>query len=388
MKEEAITHHIGYMTGDKGLVSTNTIDSELSDRLHNWVAPFADLSSRLNYEIVTRNYRDLRGILQTMARVNRMVGYGERRVDNGKMLILSSWSSYLNSCRMYIDSTRSTWSRRYGAKSTAVSDFDSLLSNLYDTIFGYRFCYKLRNLLQHVEMDGLSVTFTTEARSPVQSVTISRDVLLGSYDSWGTVKNDIEEAGDVIDLTPLFAEAQVAHRKIERFVLIRTIEEMGSKLPELLTIARSASAPLGSTAMHFTLPDNITTSDAGDFKISMTPLPPIDSLEKIATAIEQGTVDTLVTLEPEERDDASSDAVSAVDGPMAGWAFEVLLAALADDQSQLRSSFSLAVQNQDVAVKAVSALINVSNVLLHEVALLTGPSTELALSRHLKPPNE
>lgn len=99
--------------------------------------------------------------------------------------------NYLSSSRTFIDYLSKMFKQR--KQENKLKDF---LSNIYDNHFSYRFYYKLRNYSQHI---GLPLTWFSVNVSELKNnqLIFAYDIsfLLSDYDSWSTVKIDLEKFG-------------------------------------------------------------------------------------------------------------------------------------------------------------------------------------------------
>lgn len=140
--------------------------------------------------------------------------------------------NYLSSIRTFLDHSETYLNRKLGIASPEFLEFKKLLSFFYDNSFAYRFFYKLRNYSQHVGLPIDSFSFTAQYEREQNRIkgtlnlAFDRDKLLSSYDSWGIVKNDLQEKTPAFDVTPLVFEMTHNLTEIERNIELLLKDEL------------------------------------------------------------------------------------------------------------------------------------------------------------------
>lgn len=207
-------------------------------------------------ELVARNQADLQAALSAFrsaaADLRRDVGKRiSLQIDVNRHLI-----NYLSSARLLLDHFEMRLKRRYGAASDQVKGFRAATSHSFDTVFGYRFLYKLRNFAQHF---GVPATHThvasrlepgaTPAIAHHSAILLDRDELLRhGQDIWGKVAPEVAALPPVVDAEPyvvdLTAELNrivIGTQGLERPAL----EVVGKRVADLLRPATGAGCTPG-----------------------------------------------------------------------------------------------------------------------------------------------
>lgn len=219
-----------------------------------------------------------------------MEEFGNRTSENvgkfptmmgGELMILDVNRRILNlltTVRTFLDLTERRLKHRYGSDSDRVSAFRLQTAGAFDTSFSYRFLYKLRNFVQHC---GLPVgRMTIKARTPeegAQSISQSldiefdRDLLLGTFDSWGgKVKADLKAMPVSFPIRPHIEEMMAL---IEKLQLAQTAADgpaLLDSLDWLDGLSLEASWRGGDPAVGFERPD---PQVEGDLLISLAHFP-------------------------------------------------------------------------------------------------------------------
>ena len=122
-----------------------------------------------------------------------------------KLLITGNkvFINFLSFIRTFIDVIKHTISQWNAAE---LDSFSKLNSELYDEFFGYRFFTRMRNYVVHYNMPLTTMEDTISSGVAMYCV---REQLL-QYDGWSTVRKEIEQLPERIDITPYIAEAKVA----------------------------------------------------------------------------------------------------------------------------------------------------------------------------------
>jgi len=134
----------------------------------------------------------------------RLIRYA-RRPKSPKELIVISLDlnrlllNLLSSVRMYLDHHETYLARKYGEESDRYKTYKAACSKEYDGNFSYRFLYKLRNYAQHcglpigsISLSSKIIDWTTKDAEHTLSINFDRDILLTKYDSWGSVRTELE----------------------------------------------------------------------------------------------------------------------------------------------------------------------------------------------------
>lgn len=216
------------MTKDKVSYSLSTINApdingirELSkedfDKYSGYISTLTKLSSDENlFRIVELNYADLKNKMDSYLKdyeTSPDAGFEEfgHLMLNANRLILN----FLSAVRTYLDHTETRLKREFGENSEEYKTFKTETSTAYDNNFSYRFLYKLRNFSQHCGLPTGSIHHNStgdENGKTINTLTLSlvRDELLSKFDSWGTVKKELEQQDKTFDIIPLLeSKAQI-----------------------------------------------------------------------------------------------------------------------------------------------------------------------------------
>ena len=121
---------------------------------------------------------------------------GDDKLSNEIRRIPYHILNILGTFRAFLDHTNYSLSKKYGDKSSEIKQWEEMQSRLYDTVFAYRFIYKLRNYCQHVGMPPLQIkTYkSAENRSQKYHLLLDRDSLLEERSVWNkTLITDLKE---------------------------------------------------------------------------------------------------------------------------------------------------------------------------------------------------
>ena len=119
----------------------------------------------------------------------------------------------LTSIESYDDHIGHKVSKLWGKSSKQAKKYKEIDSGLYDKFFSYRFLKRLRNYAQHYDLPVKCISYPVisvgfEPRQIALTVSpIAYKKHLLEFDGWSTVKKDIEEQDDKIDLNIIIEEA-------------------------------------------------------------------------------------------------------------------------------------------------------------------------------------
>ncbi len=115
--------------------------------------------------------------------------------------------------RSFLDHSGKSISRFYGKKSQERDRWKAHLSEIYDSVFAYRFLYKLRNYAQHVGVPPLKFSFTASVEMEGVQLTLDfdRNKLLEERHVWKSALADelqrMKESFPVINILDEWLEA-------------------------------------------------------------------------------------------------------------------------------------------------------------------------------------
>lgn len=153
------------------------------------------------YNMVIRNGLLLENYLQKMS--------GNSSKDNLSDLkkILEQANKYLfdycSSISTYIDMVEKILTKKGAEKLEA---FRKDCSSQYDQELAYRFFCRLRQYIVHYDFPLVKITSSFEGN---RTITCSKEALL-RFSKWNTVKQDIEQMNEEIDILPMIKQANVS----------------------------------------------------------------------------------------------------------------------------------------------------------------------------------
>lgn len=134
--------------------------------------------------------------------------------------------NFLTAMRFFLDHTETRLKRRYGRDSAVVAAFKERTRESYDSVFGYRFLYRLRNVAQHCSIPIGHVQTEVHASpggGPERQVTFAFDtpqLLEAGGSEWKQpVKSELEKGPTLLFVPPLINDASGALAKIHDCVV-------------------------------------------------------------------------------------------------------------------------------------------------------------------------
>jgi hypothetical protein len=162
-------------------------------------------------------------------------------------LINRRLSNYLSSMRLFLDHVEYRLKRVYGKDSDQAVKLHQRCSELFDSVFAYRFAYKLRNYSQHfgspiwdIEWTSSVVEGTTDELVYSARVEFSVPGLLAAgRDCWGPVQKDLVAMPPTLDVASVMSEVPPAlvcvwatFLEVQR----KYVEGIGHLLEEMLAL--------------------------------------------------------------------------------------------------------------------------------------------------------
>ncbi len=208
-----------------------TIDIRIDISRADWerfvaaAGPLTSLERREVFALLTTNYSeliDVHSFIRNLEGHERDRSRFDHRAATERLnALLINW---LTSMRLYLDHSETRLNRTFGADSVQFKAFKTTCSEAFDTAFGYRFAYRLRNYTLHCGLPISSIDLV--ARRPGspphwrQEVifSLSRDRLLEEFDDWGPVRKDLEEGDTKIEIIPFVESAMGWLARIEEAV--------------------------------------------------------------------------------------------------------------------------------------------------------------------------
>jgi hypothetical protein len=133
-------------------------------------------------------------------------------------LINRRLSNYLSSMRLFLDHLEYRLKRLYGKSSEQALGLRACCSRLFDTVFAYRFAYKLRNYTQHFGAPVWDVAVTSSLVEGTTDQVIYtaraafdlRALLIVGRDCWGPVRKDLESLPPSLDVATVMRDLPAA----------------------------------------------------------------------------------------------------------------------------------------------------------------------------------
>lgn len=170
------------------------------------------------FRLVDINYREYKSVLNEYFQIHceqsNTVGlYLEGMTFNINRLVIN----FLSSIFPFLDHSRECLSNE---NPEELENFDKLTNWYYDNYFSYRFLYKLRNYAQHVGMPIVGIETLSEMLDPnplkvnhgLKTITLKKDLL--KFKKWGTVKDEIPQLPEKINIDPYIDEMIYCIKKI------------------------------------------------------------------------------------------------------------------------------------------------------------------------------
>jgi hypothetical protein len=153
----------------------------------------------------------------------------------------------VNSFRIFVEYSENSVKRRYGEHSEEFRRFKAVLSHEYDTVFAYRFLYKLRNFIVHVGLpiDMWQRSHDLESREKRLKFALMRRTLLNDRKKfWGTILND-DTLPDELIVTDYVSEIlRPSLERIRRAFHADCAERLRDKARQLAEVVNEAGAAM------------------------------------------------------------------------------------------------------------------------------------------------
>jgi hypothetical protein len=134
--------------------------------------------------------------------------------------------NYLSSMRLYLDVTEARLKRVYGPRSEQYAAFRLACVAQFESHLSYRFAYKLRNYAQHLGMPIGHIRVKAVQQDRGGPIEFSSEIafktlelLENGGDIWGPVRNDLEQAPELLPVLEIFGSFLHHLRKIRNATL-------------------------------------------------------------------------------------------------------------------------------------------------------------------------
>jgi hypothetical protein len=204
---------------------------------------FFQLLFEEQYQICKFNFMEYWQTIFRMSETFRLdYSYSRKRLSMSFLEINQRILNILTSIKSYEDHIKYKVSKLWGEDSEQKKKYEEIDSSLYDKFFSYRFLKRLRNYVQHRDLPVkyLRHSMTNVSFEPRQIAATIVPKMYKSYllefDSWSTVKKDIEAQDDQIDVNLIIEEAFRVFTSLHsqfRGYLLETLEQSHRIITEL-----------------------------------------------------------------------------------------------------------------------------------------------------------
>ncbi|TBX45710.1 hypothetical protein [Bacillus thuringiensis] len=241
--------YIAYLKGDTKTVEDVEIHCAISDNEYQVIKKFtAEVQRFFKFKallkMVQKNYIELGEFLDG-SNSTIYSKHGEDVFYESNRLLLN----FLSIIRTFLDHHETILKRVYGANSQAVSNFKSECKRVYDSYFGYRFFYKLRNYSQHCGMPFgtyeyfMSHDKETGGKKPVVHILFERDTLLKNFNSWGNpVRSELELMPEKFMINEAIKDLMISIKQIHENVLASVKEDVLGAIFNFIKLLKSLEA--------------------------------------------------------------------------------------------------------------------------------------------------
>lgn len=165
-------------------------------------------------EIVRRNFSAFRESTGELSRqVPQRGKHGELQRE-AEIEVNRHFLNFLAALRQFLDHTETRLKRQYEHAPEVVQAFKARASKSFDTVFAYRFLYKLRNYSQHcgppvgfVDFESKAIGRTGLVEHRLHLLFDAAQLLSHAEDVWGSVKKDLVKLKGRFPVEPLPEQA-------------------------------------------------------------------------------------------------------------------------------------------------------------------------------------
>jgi len=169
----------------------------------------------------------------------------ERQADITARLL-----NFLSAFRLFLDHSETRLKRQYGHDSDIVATFKKACTQSYDSVFAYRFLYKLRNYVQHcglrvgdlIDERRIRAATELEVDQPSRCTFNTLDLVREGEDHFGpTLVKELRAGPTELDVQPLLAAATDEVKRIEQTVSHAEIPALTASAQTLRDLVRAAT---------------------------------------------------------------------------------------------------------------------------------------------------
>lgn len=207
--------------------------------------------------------------------MNIVVNQGPLSVGGeGFFRLTAEFLNWLSSMRLFVDQTENKLSAKYGKESAELKRFRVKCSEEFDTVFAYRFMWKLRNYSQHraIPLSGGSVSSRLvgkDQREHEIEVVFTRDNLLNERDVWGAkVRGELAAMSEKFPLEPLLDQAMECLNRLADVAMSLIFRDIASDLDTVAHLEEKFTSIPGEPYIA-----QVRVSPTEDGTLELTPLP-------------------------------------------------------------------------------------------------------------------
>lgn len=386
---DQISYSLGVITQGKQFKSVEEISADLHGRLSKASGSVQRLLFDFAWSHLTRDYVRFRELLAYHELMHGLKLSFERSPEkHWDASLFSAVVNWLTAVHLFLDHAEAELSRDHGPNSPQLERLNAAMSAQYDTLFGYRFCYKLRNFVLHCGLPPFRTTLTTpDAESPPWAeqkfrLLLDREELLDRFKKWSTVGHDLRTQNREFEFAPLVDEAMDGLAKVHAVLVRERIERSMSFIDELLAAGDriSQASPEGHPVVFSIAP---RPTEEG-LNVSWTHLR-TDVAAQLRNAV-QSVDDIEALIKAERPPDLSDDwAANLKEGALSSRFAGVRVLLKWFEEGRFSPAFVQFVRNELSATDGHDAVINglvtAAAVLAHMSAATVGTEAHLLVAR-------
>ena len=167
--------------------------------------------------------------------------------------------NFLSSMRTYVDHAEARLKRTHGVNSPQTSLFLKTTASEFDTCFGYRFMYRLRNYTQHCGMPlglisgGSTLPTPRSDQQPEHRIDFYflRDELLQNFDGWGKIVTpELKAMPERFPLSAYVTDTKECLKRIEAVLAGIDKEDIKDHLQILLALQAELGPERGTPCVY------------------------------------------------------------------------------------------------------------------------------------------
>lgn len=161
-----------------------------------------------------------------------------------KSHLIRSIMNILTSFRSFLDIIAHRMKECYTNHEEIAKYYKDWQSEMFDSYFCYRFLYRFRNYVQHygVPLDDLNLIFEKLTEGKVEvSILVLKEKLI-EYKDWGSIKKEILDLPEKLEIEPLIYELYGCVDYIQRNLINYFLFEKGREIDYLIKLFQEIKA--------------------------------------------------------------------------------------------------------------------------------------------------